>query len=73
MSIEPGIYRHFKGGLYEVSGLVRHSETEEWLVLYRPCSPENAQWWVRPLEMFVEKIEREGQLIRRFEWESERP
>ena len=31
-----GRYRHYKGGEYEVIGVVRHSETEEPLVLYRP-------------------------------------
>ena len=31
----PGIYRHYKGNLYEVIGSVRHSETLEELTLYR--------------------------------------
>ena len=31
----PGRYRHYKGGEYEVRGVVRHSETLEPLVLYR--------------------------------------
>jgi hypothetical protein len=33
---EPGLYRHFKGGEYEVLEVARHSETEELLVIY--CS-----------------------------------
>jgi hypothetical protein len=32
-TIKPGIYRHYKGKLYEVSGIARHSETEEALVV----------------------------------------
>ena len=33
--VQPGLYRHYKGNLYEVLGIVTHSETEELLVLYR--------------------------------------
>ena len=33
--IRPGRYRHYKGNLYEVLGVARHSETEELLVVYR--------------------------------------
>jgi hypothetical protein len=51
----PGRYRHFKGGEYEVLSMARHSETEEWLVVYRPVAdPESI--WVRPLEMFCEMV-----------------
>ncbi|EXJ09210.1 hypothetical protein D791_03856 [Nitrincola nitratireducens] len=32
----PGRYRHFKGAEYEVIECARHSETEEWYVVYRP-------------------------------------
>ena len=35
MEIQPGKYRHFKGKEYEVLYLARHSETEEWMVVYR--------------------------------------
>lgn len=34
-TIEPGRYRHYKGKDYQVIGTARHSETEEWLVVYR--------------------------------------
>ncbi|MFN5831238.1 MAG: DUF1653 domain-containing protein, partial [Bacteroidota bacterium] len=33
--INPGIYKHYKGKLYEVIGLVRHSETLEEMILYK--------------------------------------
>lgn len=36
MKITPGKYQHYKGPMYEVIDTVRHSETEEWMVLYRP-------------------------------------
>ena len=60
-----GLYRHYKGGEYEVIGVVRHSETEEPLVLYRPLYNDSG-WWVRPFAMFVEQIEIDGRLQPRF-------
>ena len=34
---EPGNYVHYKNGKhYKVIDVVRHSETEEWMVLYAP-------------------------------------
>ncbi|ODC05116.1 hypothetical protein BFW38_01645 [Terasakiispira papahanaumokuakeensis] len=50
-----GRYRHYKGAEYQVLGLARHSETEEWLVLYRPCYGDQG-YWVRPYAMFVEHV-----------------
>ena len=50
-----GLYQHYKGNNYTVVDLVRHSETEEWLVLYQPCYGEKALW-VRPIEMFFESV-----------------
>jgi hypothetical protein len=58
-------YRHYKGGLYEVTGVARHSETGEMLVVYRPQYGERALW-VRPLAMFMETVEIDGQTIPRF-------
>jgi len=54
LTIEPGLYRHYKGGLYEVLHLARHSETEEQLVVYRSLSEGGV--WVRPAVMFVEHV-----------------
>lgn len=55
----PGIYRHYKGALYEVFGTARHSESEEPLVVYRALYGEYGLW-VRPLEMFNESVTKEG-------------
>ena len=52
----PGRYRHYKGGLYEVVGTVRHSETLEPMTLYRALYGEEGLW-VRPAAMFNEAVE----------------
>lgn len=63
----PGRYRHFKGHEYEVIGTACHSETEEWMVVYRPLYGDRALW-VRPLAMFTEEVEHEGVRQPRFSY-----
>lgn len=70
--IRPGRYRHFKGKEYQVLGLVRHSETEEWLVLYRPLYGDGGLW-VRPAAMWTEQVERDGRVQPRFVLLEEQP
>jgi hypothetical protein len=60
-----GRYRHYKGGEYEVLGVVRHSETLEPLVLYRALYGEGGLW-VRPHAMFFETIDIDGKPQPRF-------
>lgn len=57
--IVTGRYRHYKGGEYEVLGVVRHSETLEPMVLYRALYGERGLW-VRPHAMFVGSVESSG-------------
>jgi len=64
-SIRPGRYRHYKGQDYIVIGVARHSETEEELVVYRQDYGAHGLW-VRPLSMFLETIEVQGQQLPRF-------
>jgi len=65
-TLSPGVYVHHKGQRYEVIDLARHSETEEWLVVYRALYGERGLW-VRPLAMFTEMVERaDGQRVPRF-------
>ncbi|MFT5938462.1 MAG: hypothetical protein ACI8R9_000570 [Paraglaciecola sp.] len=70
MSITPGIYRHYKGNDYEVIGVAKHSEDETQLVVYRPLYGAG-DLWVRPLDMFVENVEIDGQSLPRFAYTGE--
>ncbi|MGL5541259.1 MAG: DUF1653 domain-containing protein [Erysipelotrichaceae bacterium] len=62
-----GRYKHFKGNEYVVVALVRHSETEEVLVLYHPASKPD-DLWVRPKAMFEEQVVHNGEWIPRFRY-----
>lgn len=65
-TITQGIYRHYKGNLYQVLHTAQHSETEEALIVYR-CLYGEYGVWVRPLSMFAETITRDSKQIPRFE------
>lgn len=66
-AIQKGKYQHYKGNEYEVVDVVIHSETEEFMVLYRPLYGDQLLW-VRPLEMFFEQVEVDGQRQPRFKF-----
>ena len=65
--IRLGKYRHFKGNEYEVVAVGKHSETLEDYVIYRALYGEGG-FWVRPLSMFLELVERDGKKFSRFEY-----
>ena len=52
------VYRHFKGGLYRVEGVAKHSETLEPYVVYRKLYDDESLW-IRPKEMFLGPVDRE--------------
>ena len=60
-----GIYQHYKGNLYKVLCIAKHSETEEELVVYQALYG-TYEHWVRPLSMFSESVEVDGNFIKRF-------
>lgn len=64
-SVAPGRYRHYKGGEYEVVGVVRHSESLEPMVLYRPLYNASGLW-VRPYAMFLGQVDVNGDVQPRF-------
>lgn len=63
--LRKGRYRHYKGREYEVLYIAMHSETLEYMVVYRQLYGEHGTW-VRPLEMFKEIVNIDGQAIPRF-------
>ena len=65
VDIVPGKYRHYKGQDYVVIGTARHSETEEWMVMYRKDYGDRS-CWVRPLSMFSEQVDVDGVSMPRF-------
>ena len=67
--IKLGKYRHYKGKEYEVIGVAKHSETLEDVVVYKALyKNEASQLWVRPMAMFLEEVEVDGQKMPRFQY-----
>jgi hypothetical protein len=65
--LKTGIYEHYKGNRYEVIDTVRHSESEELMVLYRALyGDENL--WVRPYTMFFKNVEINNKQVPRFKY-----
>ena len=50
------IYRHFKGNLYQIRCLARHSETREMMVVYQAMYG-SFEIYVRPLSIFMEEVD----------------
>lgn len=63
--MRPGIYRHYKGNLYEVIGVAKHSETFEEMVVYKALYGDYGLW-IRPKAMFEETITISGKPEKRF-------
>lgn len=62
-----GKYLHYKGHEYKLIGLALHSETLEVMVIYKPLYKTEADYWVRPFSMWLEKVEVNGKKIPRFQ------
>ena len=62
-----GLYQHYKGKFYQVIGLCRHSETLDILVVYQALYGDYGLW-VRPLTIFLQTVEEDGQTIPRFQF-----
>ena len=57
------VYRHFKGDYYLVEDIAINSETEEKMVVYRQLYGKGSLY-VRPYDMFLEKVNKNGQEYR---------
>ncbi|MDP3372550.1 MAG: DUF1653 domain-containing protein [Candidatus Paracaedibacteraceae bacterium] len=65
--IKLGLYQHYKGNLYQVIGMSRHSETLEIHVVYQALYGDYGLW-VRPFEMFEEFVTHNGKAMPRFKF-----
>lgn len=65
--MQKGIYKHYKGNLYELLHIANHSETLEKMVVYKALYGEG-EVWVRPLSMWDEVVEVNGKKVPRFEY-----
>jgi hypothetical protein len=63
--IPTGIYRHFKGGSYEVIGTAQLVDTSEWFVIYRPLYG-NRELVARRLTEFASTVRQDGREVPRF-------
>ncbi len=65
--MELGLYKHYKGNIYEVIGIAKHSETLEEMVVYKATyQADGENLWVRPKKMFLESIEVNELITKRF-------
>lgn len=65
--LQPGFYQHYKGRYYQVLYLAQHSETAEWLVIYKALYG-NSGIWARPAAMFCENVLIAGEPVPRFQY-----
>ena len=65
-----GIYKHYKGNLYQVIGFARHTETQEELAVYHSLTDKTILW-ARPIVIFEENVHLDGRNVPRFSHISE--
>ena len=53
-----GVYKHFKGNMYKVEGVAKHSETTEEYVVYRQMYGDE-RLWIRSRDMFLEEVDKD--------------
>ena len=70
LEMKKGIYEHYKGNRYQVVGIALHSETLEEMVVYKALYGEE-KLWVRPVSMWDELVEKDGENVPRFKLVSE--
>ena len=48
-------YKHYKGNVYKIIAIAKHSESEEDMIVYQ--SVKNGDIWVRPYSMWNEIVD----------------
>ncbi len=62
-----GIYQHYRGDMYKVIAVSRHSEDLSWYVVYEALYDNPvSKIWHRPLAMFLEETDVNGVRMPRF-------
>ncbi|HSI21113.1 MAG TPA: DUF1653 domain-containing protein [Verrucomicrobiae bacterium] len=73
-NVTPGIYRHYKGGIYKVVSVAKMDDTNEEFVVfhsvYQGLERGEGGWWIRRKEEFVEEVDYKGKLSPRFKFVS---
>lgn len=65
--LRAGVYKHYKGDLYLVLGIARHSESGEKLVVHIQLSGRaGAKMWARPYRQFIDEVIVNGVIKPRF-------
>ncbi len=70
LEIHLGLYKHYKGDLYQVIGLARHSETLDTLVVYQSLYGSYGLW-VRPIDQFTAFVKDGDKEVPRFTYLAE--
>jgi len=52
-------YKHYKGNIYKIIAIARHSETDETMIVYKS---KKGDIWVRPQKMWNEIVDSNGTL-----------
>lgn len=58
-------WRHYKGGEYTIKDIVVQEEDNELAVVYQPLAHPDVRF-TRPLSVWDEKVEWDGQTVQRF-------
>ena len=60
-------YQHYKGNIYKLVAIAKHTESGEKQVVYQDVS-DSSKVWVTPCERFIESVEHNGVKQPRFSY-----